>query len=184
MSGFIRNKVAAAFDAPDKIIEAAVEVFADEADKANLEAFAATEVRAAVDDQLRSEMQWPETTDCDRLDAAFQDLESRGIVSRQDFSCCGNCGTAEIADEIQEFEKRGRAARGYAFYHMQDTEAAAEGHGLYLNYGAVDEGEKAALKIGHDIVAALEKQGLQPRWDGTWAKRIFTPLDWKRRYRK
>ena len=180
VSGYIRDKVAAGFSTPDAIAESAIEVFADDADEADLEAFARPEVRSAIEDQLRAEMEWPATTDCDRLDAAFRDLESRGVVSRQDFSCCGNCGATEIFDEIEKHSN----ARGYAFYHMQDTESAVRGHGLYLNYGSVDEGESAALKVGREIVAALEQQGLRPRWDGTWRQRIFVPLEWKRRYRR
>ena len=75
----------------------------------------------------------------------------------------------------------GRRVRGYAFYHMQDTESAIEGHRLYLNYGAVENGEAAAVGMGQEIAAALKQQGLQVGWDGTWAKRIGLRLDWKRR---
>src|SRR5262249_12302420 len=35
---------------------------------------------------------WGPTTDCDRLDQAFATLNRQGIVARQDFSCCNNCG--------------------------------------------------------------------------------------------
>jgi hypothetical protein len=71
--------------------------------------------------------------------------------------------------------------RGYAFYHEQDTESAAGGGGLYLNYGSCDEGTEAAVAIGHEIVAALKAKGLDPDWNGSLEKRIGLPLDWKRR---
>jgi hypothetical protein len=64
---------------------------------------------------------------------------------------------------------------------MQDTEAAADGHGLHLNYGAVEEGEEPALRIGNEIIDALQRHGLKAVWDGTWSKRIAVKLDWKRR---
>jgi hypothetical protein len=64
---------------------------------------------------------------------------------------------------------------------MQDTEAAARGHGLYLNFGAVAEGERPAVGIGNEILDALQRHGLTTDWDGTWAKRIHVTLDWKRR---
>jgi hypothetical protein len=64
---------------------------------------------------------------------------------------------------------------------MQDTESAAEGYGLYLNYGAVEEGEKAALRVANEIIDALQRHGLQTEWDGSWSKRIGVTLDWKRR---
>ena len=72
-------------------------------------------------------------------------------------------------------------ARGYAFYHMQDTERATEGGSLYLNYGACEEGEAAALQVARDIVTRLEAHGLRTDWDGSWDQRIGVALDWKRR---
>lgn len=76
--------------------------------------------------------------------------------------------------------KSGTRVRGYVFYHMQDTESAVEGGGLYLNYGAIQDGEAAAIGIGKEIAASLRQQGLQVE-DETWAKRIGVRLDWKRR---
>src|SRR5688500_8285088 len=38
---------------------------------------------------------WGPTTDCDRLDRAFAALNAQGVVARQDFSCCNNCGFTE-----------------------------------------------------------------------------------------
>ncbi|MBL7373657.1 hypothetical protein INQ23_30515, partial [Escherichia coli] len=60
-------------------------------------------------------------------------------------------------------------------------ESAVDGGGLYLNYGACDEGEDAALAVARDIVAELEAHGLETRWDGSWDQRIGVALDWKRR---
>ena len=58
---------------------------------------------------------------------------------------------------------------------------AVEGGGLYLNYGACEEGEAAAVAIGHRIVAALEDQGLATDWDGRLEQRIGVALVWKKR---
>jgi hypothetical protein len=60
---------------------------------------------------------WGPTTDCDRLDAAFTALNARGIVARQHFSCCNNCGFAEIWDEVEVAEKQ-QPVEGYVFYHL------------------------------------------------------------------
>src|SRR5262249_18722591 len=108
-------------------------------------------------------------------------LTQSGIVCRQDFSCCGTCGVAEIGAEMEAEREAGIRVRGYGFYHMQDTESAAEGYGLMLNYGAVAAGEAAAGQSGREIVAALEAHGLTTQWDGSWQKRIGVQLDWKRR---
>ncbi|GAB5348481.1 hypothetical protein TMRO357_02149 [Alteriqipengyuania sp. 357] len=124
---------------------------------------------------------WPETTDCDRLDAAFAALETDGIVSRQNFSCCGSCGSYEIWDEMAAVKDAGGPTRGYAFYHMQDTESAADGGRLNLNYGAAEEGETASLQVAAEIVAKLEEHGLETHWNGSLDQRIGISLDWKRR---
>jgi hypothetical protein len=71
--------------------------------------------------------------------------------------------------------------RGYTFYHMQGTESAVEGCGLYLYYGAVAEGEGPALRVANEIVDALQRQGLNTEWNGTSANAIKVSLDWKRR---
>ncbi len=44
----------------------------------------------------REQILWGGPTDCDRLDQAFANLEKQGIVARQDFTCCSNCGSTEI----------------------------------------------------------------------------------------
>lgn len=124
---------------------------------------------------------WPDVTDHDRLERAFSALETQGVVCRQNFTCCGTCGVAEIGDEMHATRERGGAVDGYAFFHMQDTESAIDGGGLYLNYGAVDEGEAAAVSIARRIVDAVSAVGLPVEWDGDWGKRIFVRLQWQRR---
>ena len=73
-----------------------------------------------------------------------------------------------------------RRTRGYTFYHWQDTEAAVEGYGICLYYGACDEGGSADLAIGREIVGELKRQGLRPEWNEP-NRRIEVPMDWKRR---
>jgi len=178
---YIRTKVAAAFMSPDDIRTSAAAVFADECEPETLDVFVEEEVRRAIEEHLRAEMAWPAETDCDRLDAAFADLERDGIVARQDFSCCGTCGAADIEGEM---ENAGASTRGYAFYHMQDTDSAAEGSGLYLSYGSAEEGEGPALAVAREVVETLRKHRINADWDGSWSHRIRVPLTWQRRYRK
>jgi hypothetical protein len=66
---------------------------------------------------------------------------------------------------------------------MQDTESAADGGGIYLNYGACAEGGPAAIAIAREIVAEIENAGLETHWSGTYQERIGVALDWKRRRR-
>jgi hypothetical protein len=178
---YVRGQVAAGFATADAIVEAAIDTFGDEAGPATLRPHAQRFVREVFVTHLAEQAIWPTVTDCDRLDAAFAALEATGIICRQHFSCCGTCGSSEIWDEIATAQQAGRPTRGYAFYHVQDTASAVEGYGLYLNYGAVENGEGAALAVAREIVAALEHHGLRTTWNGQSARRIGIALDWKRR---
>jgi hypothetical protein len=109
------------------------------------------------------------------------ELEADGVISRQNFWCCGTCGASAIGQEMEDADKAGRPARGYVFYHEQDTESAVGGYGLHLNYGAREQTDEAAVTIGHEIVAHLNRHGLQTDWDGRIERRIAVSLDWKRR---
>ncbi len=177
----IQRDVAAGFHNEEQIRTGVLEVLADEYDGDELRPHAEQLTREAIQTHLREQANWPPQTDCDRLDAAFAELERAGIVARQDFSCCGNCASGEIWGEVETANRRGQCVRGFTYYHMQDTEAAVEGHGVYLGYGAVQEGEAAALEIAREIVATVQRHGLTVEWDGTWKKRILVRLDWKRR---
>jgi hypothetical protein len=177
----IDRDVASGFYDEDEILKNSVAAFEDELDGEDLRKHAQAHLKRALAAHAADQKNWPAHTDCDRLDAAFEELEAEGVISRQNFSCCGTCGSSEIWDEIAAVEEGGSAAHGYAFYHMQDTESAAEGDGLYLNYGACAEGEEAAVAIGHEIVSRLEEHGLSTDWDGRWETRIRVDLDWKRR---
>ena len=64
---------------------------------------------------------------------------------------------------------------------MQGTESAVAGCGVYLYYGAVEVGEGPALRVANEVVDALQRQGLNTVWDGTWDNAIKVRLDWKRR---
>jgi hypothetical protein len=125
--------------------------------------------------------QWPEVTDCDRLDEAFSYLEDKGIMCRQNYSCCSNCGVDEIWNEIQAAKDCGKQIRGYVFFHSQDTERGVEGGGVYINYGSTENGDIALLAIANEILEGLHEYELQTEWDRSLTKRIKIIVDWKRR---
>ncbi|WP_254913857.1 DUF6891 domain-containing protein [Sphingobium sp. Z007] len=177
----VRRDVAGGFFDDDAILTNANDMFEEELPRPLLRVEASAALRAALAEHRAAEQGWSDTTDCDRLDAAFAALEEEGVVARQNFTCCGTCGATEIWDEIEAAQEEGVAVEGYAFFHMQDTEAAVEGGGLYLNYGACEEGEAAAVAIGHRIVEQLQAHGLSTGWDGRLEQRIGVALDWKKR---
>jgi hypothetical protein len=180
LRAFIDREVRSGFTPVGEIPEAAVEYLAADADASTLRLHADAYTADALVAHAEAQKQWT-TTDCDRLDASFAQLEAHGILARQDFSCCQNCGHGEMWDLAQSALAEDRPVRGYAFYHHQDTESAVEGGGLYLAYGSVTEGDEALTGIGHEIVGALRSNGLHVTWDGTTKKRIVVSLDWKRR---
>jgi hypothetical protein len=124
---------------------------------------------------------WGPTTDCDRLDEAFAALNREGIVARQDFSCCNNCGFTEIWDEVEEAEKQ-RPVDGYVFYHLQCTEQAIKTGQLLMAYGCIEENPEAFKRVGNKIVSELRKVGLNASWGGTAAHPIVVEcIVWRRR---
>lgn len=177
----IRSDVAAGFDDEDAILARVGDCFEDEIDPAVVRGAAPRLLREELAAHARAAAGWPAVTDCDRLDTAFAALEASGIVARQNFTCCMTCGSSEIWAEIDTAIDAGAPAQGYVFYHSQDTEAAVNGRGVYLAYGACDEGDTAALEVARRIVAQLQAEGLAPEWNGSRDQRIALPLDWARR---
>ena len=126
---------------------------------------------------------WDGPTDCDRLDEAFAALNRQGIVARQDFSCCNNCGFTEIWDEIEK-EEQDHPVEGYAFYHLQCTERAIETGQLLMAYGSVEEGEGLLASVANKVVTELRRVGLNASWGGTDGHPIVVDdIVWRRRRR-
>lgn len=163
-------------------IQEAVEVFSQGTVAPNLSRLVAQQFEIVSAQRRALEFSWTEDTDCDRLDAAFKDLNARGIVARQDFTCCGNCGLAEIENVISEVKQAGKEVRGYSFFHAQDTDSAVEGMGLYLYYGDDAGTVDGALAIGREICEVLDGAGLKTVWDGELRNRIHVQLDWRKRH--
>jgi hypothetical protein len=178
---YIDREVRGGFTPIGEIPEAAVEYLADEVEGSILRPHAEHYTAAALVALAEAQKAWPDRTDCDRLDTAFARLEAAGILARQDFSCCQNCGHGEMWELVQDAHAHGRDVRGYTFYHQQDTEHAVEGYGLCLAWGAAEAGEPALASIGHEVVAALRAEGLKVSWDGGTKKRISVSMEWKRR---
>jgi len=176
----IERLVAEGFLELEEIQEQAMELVNAEYPEHDLGAIIEGATRFAMKRHLDSERAWPESTDCDRLELAFAELNASGIVARHNFACCQNCGHAEMKDEVAQAQELG-TVRGYVFYHMQDTSRAAEGGGLYLAYDCVSRGEKKQAEIGHEVVAELRRAGLEVQWDGDAGKRILVPMHWQRR---
>ena len=174
LRAFVRLQVAIGFAGPAEIESNAFDYLGDQVDERQLRELAAAMADEELAAHVAAQMNWPEVTDCDRLDAAFAELEHSGIVARHDFTCCNSCGNAEISAEL------GPGTRGYAFYHQQDSEAAAEGMRLFIGYGAVDD-DGDVVAIGREIAAALTRNGLSTNWHGDPSRRVDVSINWQRR---
>lgn len=110
MYEYIRKDVATGFSIADEICDSVVEIFSDEQDSSVLLPYAKRMVQENIESQMREQVNWQETTDCNRLDQAFENLSRQGIISRQNYSCCGNCGTGEIWEEMLAIQTEGMYA--------------------------------------------------------------------------
>ena len=177
----IHHDVAGGFYAPEDIVERAVQYLSDDAAESQVRPLATELTDAAFAAHRAEQIGWPRVTDYDRLEAAFDQLEATGILARHNYSCCGTCGAAEIWDELQAALDQGRAVRGYTFYHEQDTEAAVDGDGIFLNYGSAEDSKPAIKAMAEEIIAALRTHGLEVEWAGSLDKRIQVRMVWQRR---
>lgn len=178
---WVDKKIREGFYSREDVIEFATEIFEDEFDFDGIRGLVQRETDRLLDIHVKNESIWPEKTDCDKIDSAFSALEIKGIVARQNFACCQNCGNAEIGDEIEEFSKR-KEPIGYVFFHEQDTESVIETGTLYFSFGALGGTDEEALGIGENIRDTLQQQGLTVNWNGSLDRRIcITGIDWKKR---
>ncbi|MCE6996935.1 hypothetical protein LZG04_19315 [Saccharothrix sp. S26] len=170
---YARSVVHAGFSGVEDAVERVVDHFADE-ERPVTEAVARVVVGRVWRERAAEQDGWPERTDVDRLFAAFHALDRGGITARADFTCCQTCGHAEIGDEARE------GARGYVFFHQQDTERAVVDGQVWLAYGSF--GEAADEAVGREVVAALSAGGLPVEWNGSASTRIKVgPIAWQKR---
>lgn len=180
----LRKEVTVGMDAHEDIVDAAATAVYDGYDGCwegpGLRELASQLLPGILAEHAQRQETWPDTTDCDRLDAAFAALNRAGILSRHHFTCCRRCGYHAIDEIIDRKRQQGHAIRGFVFYHMQRTEAAAGGGSLYLNYGSATDGE-SGLAVGQEVVECLRGHGLDVEWPQDAEVAIKVKLDWKRR---
>lgn len=181
---FITEEVAGGFFNDATIVKLASDMYSDLAPRAKLRRLASPMLAAARAAHKREQRTWPKLTDNTRLDRAFAELEKHGILARQNFWCCSNCGTDALSHEVERGIKRGKKLTGYAFFHEQDTDMAVFGHGLHLDYGGPHIDDAGSVEIGKVVVKTLRKHGLKPKWAGDLDSRIHIPMQWRRKFTK
>ncbi|RIJ76748.1 hypothetical protein D1871_10535 [Nakamurella silvestris] len=122
-----------------------------------------------------------------RLTEAFKRLTDGGLVAEM------NCGFDRgEATQWCIAAARRQGARGYVYFHGQDTARLAYPDPvLFLGFDAVpppqesfptvEAQDAATIAVGNDIARALADQQLTVRWDGSAQTRLsVVDLDWRR----
>ena len=172
----IKTWVWSGFYDPDEVDSMIDDILEDDADEAMLRAAVAPEFAK----KTAAEASWPKTTDCDRLDQAFEKLNSRGIIALHNAGYTMSDGISDVSEELHE---RGRTGiKGYCFYHAQDLERAVAGEGLMIAFGDLDDDKRKKTEIGNLVKDVLQESGFTVEWNGDPETRLNLPqLDWKRR---
>lgn len=175
----IKTWIWSGFYDPDEVDSMIDDILEEDADETMLRAAAAPEF----DKKRAAEASWPEFTDCDRLDKAFVELCSQGVIALHNAGYTMSDGITEVADSMYERRRKGvKNIQGYCFYHSQDVERAVAGGGLMVAFGDLDDNNSQKTKIGQLVKDVLQEFGLAVEWNGDPETRLSLPtLDWKRR---
>lgn len=183
MLGLVENWVWYGFHSVDEL-DAQIDGDAEDGDGFDVERVKAFAVEM-LSKKRAAEAGWPQHTDCDRLDRAFDRLRAQGLCALH-FPESGYTlqhGHAAVADEIHAEGVPEDRYVGFCFYHAQDIDRALDDEGLMVAFGSVvsDEDEDY-VRIGQMVCEAFQQEGLRTGWDGTANSRIRVPgLRWQRR---
>lgn len=131
----------------------------------------------------KDQVTFPEVTDCDRLDAAFADLEQQGILTAQNASYTQSDGFEDVSERYYRLSKKEQKAYvGFVFFHGQDLERVLEGGPLLFAFGSGKGDKRLDVKAGKLIQKALEVQGFKVKWNGKSDTRLEIPkFKWQKR---
>lgn len=173
----IWSHVWSGFDSPEDVHRVIDDLLEGDANEALLRAAVGPEFAR----KAAAEATWPPITDCDRLDAAFETLNTHGIIALQNTGYEMSDGLTEVAEALHARGSR-VGVQGYCFYHGQDLERVVRGEGLMLAFGSLDDDKPHKLKVGQRVRDILESGGFNVQWNGDAEARLNLPgLDWKRR---
>lgn len=191
IESYIRAQLANGFETPDEVAQSAVEVFEDELDPDDIRRLLATLMPRALADRAKDMASWPPVTDCDRLDAAFEELNALGILARHNFSCCGSCAPGDCAEEYERLNRQwnGVPITGYIYYHQQDADNAADSNYVHIGFGSFSQEKRfkkhaaASVEIARRALEVIQRHGLTYEWDGSINQRPRVNVNWQRRAR-
>jgi len=108
-------------------------------------------------------------------------MRKRGLLARQDFACCQNCGGYEITGIAEEMVAKGKSPIGCCFYHHQDAASLRRGKDFYLGYGPMESKDlgtigKPAAEVGKVVCGCLAEAGVPHEWGGDPDTRILVKV--------
>ncbi|MEM8671383.1 MAG: hypothetical protein AAGG48_27935 [Planctomycetota bacterium] len=147
----------------------------------------AREVTAEIDTQCvqyeTEKQSYPDTTDCERLDRAFEKMNDRGVLALQNAGYTQSDGFEDVGEVYLQHPDQASII-GYCFYHGQDLQRAVNGGGLYFAFGPVDpvDEQTVGIDVGNIVREELKNAGLSVEWDGTFEQRLGVPkVKWQKR---
>lgn len=156
----IRTWVWSGFYSITDIYSMMEDIMEPDADEQTLREFAKSELNA----KLQEQAAWPPITDCDRLNAAFNALNRKGVIALQNAGYTMSEGYEDVGEALAALDRS--KIRGYCFYHGQDLARAVGGDGLILAFGDLANTFAGKLGVGELIKEELERQELKVEWDG------------------
>jgi len=90
----------------------------------------------------------------------FKNLRKKGILARQNFSCCGSCGSYELFNYIKDTDKI-----GYVFWHHQENKSFKKHGEVFLHFSSKSDDDAETIKIGKTIVEEIIKLNLPYEWN-------------------
>jgi len=138
---------------------------------------------AVLEKKRAAEARWPQETDCDRLDRAYERLGEQGVLVLQWAGNTLSDGIAEVGEALDAEGVAEDTYQGFCFFHSQDIDRALGDEGLMLAFGsATSDEDDDAVRIGRLVCEAFRQEGFQIQWNGTADQRIAMPaFRWQRR---
>ncbi len=126
------------------------------------------------------EATWSEATVNDRITSAFEELNRRGVLAREDLGLAIQDGWGYAGVDAEPTH------RGVVFFHHEDVIDGVGGHGLLLAFGALgaqpSEDDAASAALAREVVAVLQTNGIPCSWNHSVTERIrIAPFEWRRR---
>jgi hypothetical protein len=183
--GCVRSGLLSSEEMHTQVVAAITADLPDRAHEA--EALAATWLEAAHDELRVDQRDWPESTDYERLQSAFAELELLDVTVLQ--GCEGEDSARRL---VADSDAAGAGVRGVAWFTPSDVWRAVDEGRLKITVwpgstAETDDTAKAAdqlddtdagREIVADIVGVLEKHGLRSVSD---ERRIDVDAQWQRR---